>query len=179
MQMKVFSLSVLDIMEPIMQSITFKIEVVTIRTKTDKKNHSLFIFFSFSLLTILLQVGCSRAVKVIANGKSIFYYCLPEIHCFHSVESHALLECQEFTPSKPSKILESNYSFFCFSFSNGHFCFLHHCTGLCWAQEPFADLVWNFGKKKENNKSWISIKLYFLLFIFFCYWCRKEPLQIH
>lgn len=44
MQMKVFSLSVLDIMEPIMQSITFKIEVVTIRTKTEK-SHPLFIFF--------------------------------------------------------------------------------------------------------------------------------------
>lgn len=151
MQMKVFSLSVPDIMEPIMQSITFKIEVVTIRTKTDKKTLP-FYFFSFSLLTILLQVGCSRAVKVIANGQSIFDCSLPEIHCssFHSVESHALLEGQEFTLSKPSKISESNYSFFCFSFSNGHFCFLHHCTGLCWAQEPFADLVWNFGKKKRK-----------------------------
>lgn len=115
-----------------MQSITFKIEVVTIRTKTDK-THPLIIFFSFSLLTIFLQVGCSRALKVIANGQSIFDCSLPKIHCFsfHSVESHALLEGQEFTPCKPSKILESHYHFFCFSFSNGHFCFLLYCTGLC------------------------------------------------
>lgn len=49
MQMKVFRLSVLDIMEPIMQSITFKTEVVTIRTKTDK-NHPLIIFFFFFII---------------------------------------------------------------------------------------------------------------------------------
>lgn len=112
MQMKVFRLSVLDIMEPIMQSIAFKTEVVTIRTKTDKTHPLIIIFFSFSLLTIFLQVGCSRALNVIANGQSIFDFSLPEIHCysFHSAESHALLEGQEFTPCKPSKILESNYS---------------------------------------------------------------------
>lgn len=43
MQMKVFSLSLLDIMEPIMQSITVKIEIVTIRTKTNKKQLFFFI----------------------------------------------------------------------------------------------------------------------------------------
>lgn len=167
MQMKVFRLSVLDIMEPIMQSITFKTEVVTIRTKTDK-NHPLIIFFSFSLLIIFLQVGCSRALKVIANGQSIFDCSLPKIHCyfFHSAESHALLEGQEFTPCKPS------------TFSNGHSCFLLHGTGL-WVLYNEADFIVQdfcpiFGfrtvlnlkigqnlseilviKEKENNKTWI------------------------
>lgn len=50
MQMKVFRLSVLDIMEPIMQSIAFKTEVVTIRTKTDKTHPLIIIFFFFFII---------------------------------------------------------------------------------------------------------------------------------
>ena len=61
MQMKVFSLSALDIMEPIMQSNTVKIEVVTVRTKTNKK--TFFKFFYYVLvsagieLTVFLAAG--------------------------------------------------------------------------------------------------------------------------
>ena len=56
------------------------------------------------LLTILLQVGYTRALKVVANGQSILDCSHPEIHCysFHSVERHALLGGQEFTPSMPA-----------------------------------------------------------------------------
>lgn len=48
MQMKVFSLWALDIMEPIMQSITVKIELITIRNKNIKTTKSnLFFFFHY------------------------------------------------------------------------------------------------------------------------------------
>lgn len=63
MQMKVFSLSVLDIMEPIMQSITFKIEVVTIRTKTDKKKTVPFYFFFFFLINNFTSSWVQQSCK--------------------------------------------------------------------------------------------------------------------
>lgn len=88
-----------------MQSITVKIELITIRNKNNKKQPlTTFFFFFFPLLTILPQVGCTRALKVIANGQSILDCSHPEIHCysFHLIECLALLGGQEFTLFNPA-----------------------------------------------------------------------------
>lgn len=160
MQMKVFRLSVLDIMEPIMQSITFKIEVVTIRTKTDK-NHPLIIFFSFSLLTIFLQVGCSRALKVIANGQSSFDCSLPKIHCYFF--SLSWVSCFAWRSGVYSmqaiKDLRKQLLFlllFMFQWAFLLSALLYRAVlspkNICRAQEPFAELSENLVIKKKIIK---------------------------